>query len=92
MAMSIIWMGMVAAAMIYAALHGTGAALSGAVAAGAKQAVELSLTMAGSLCLWSGFAPISWVWGTLRPRWALPPSAGCRPCPEAVPPPTRPAA
>ncbi len=58
MAMSIIWMGMVAAAMIYAALHGTGAALSGAVAAGAKQAVELSLTMAGSLCLWSGFAAL----------------------------------
>ena len=40
MAMTIIWMGMVAAAMIYAALHGTGAALSGAVAAGADTVIE----------------------------------------------------
>ena len=58
MAMSWIWMGMVAAAMAYAALHGTGPALSGAVAAGTKQAVELGLSIAGSLCLWSGFAAL----------------------------------
>ncbi|MBQ1590038.1 MAG: spore maturation protein A, partial [Oscillospiraceae bacterium] len=71
MAMTIIWMGMVAAAMIYAALHGTGAALSGAVAAGAKQAVELSLTMAGSLCLWSGFAALLRAGGLQRRLAAL---------------------
>lgn len=71
MAMTIIWMGMVAAAMIYAALHGTGTALSGAVAAGAKQAVELSLTMAGSLCLWSGFAALLRAGGLQRRLAAL---------------------
>ena len=56
--MAWIWTGMVALSLFCAALTGQGDALAGALAQGGKRAVELGLTLAGSLCLWSGFAEL----------------------------------
>lgn len=54
MAMAWVWTGMVAVSVIYGALNGTIAAVGDAALEGAGAAVELCLTMAGILCLWSG--------------------------------------
>ncbi|MBQ9330487.1 MAG: spore maturation protein A [Oscillibacter sp.] len=54
MALSWIWVGMAATALVFGALHGTMDAVSAAALEGAASAVELSLAMAGTLCLWSG--------------------------------------
>ena len=54
MAMSWIWGGLVLFALISAAVTGRGDALSAAVPQGAQAGVTLALSMAGSLCLWSG--------------------------------------
>ena len=54
MAMSWIWGGLVLFSLISAAVTGHGAALSAAVPQGAQAGVTLALSMAGSLCLWSG--------------------------------------
>ena len=54
MIMSWIWSGMAAAALLAAIVLGNGSALSAAVAEGAQAGVTLALSMAGSVCLWSG--------------------------------------
>lgn len=54
MAMSVIWVCMLALALFCGLLRGD-ADLGRAALAGAGKAVELSLSLAGSLCLWSGF-------------------------------------
>ena len=54
MAMSWIWTGMVLAALVCGALTGNLDAVADAALEGAQSAVELSLSMAGILCLWSG--------------------------------------
>ncbi len=58
MVMGWIWTAMVGLSLFCAALNGRGPALAGALAEGGKQAVELGLLLAGSLCLWSGFAEL----------------------------------
>ena len=54
MAMAWIWTGMVAASVLYGAVNGTIGAVGNAAMEGAGAAVELCLSMAGVMCLWSG--------------------------------------
>ncbi len=56
MAMTWIWLGMCALSIICALVQGNGSALSGALMDGAKSAVTLCLSLAGTICLWSGLA------------------------------------
>ena len=52
--MSWVWTGMVALSIFAAALSGNMAALSAAVPKGAQAGVTLAISMAGSICLWTG--------------------------------------
>lgn len=52
--MTLIWTGMVAVAMVCGVGCGRGAQVASAAVKGAQEAVELALSMAGVLCLWSG--------------------------------------
>lgn len=54
MVMSYIWTGLVAVSLIAAALLGTGAELAAAVPKGAQAGITLAISMAGSICLWTG--------------------------------------
>ena len=54
MAMSWIWTGMVAAAVLAGLAAGRGEAVAAAAVTGAGEAVRLCLSLAGLLCLWSG--------------------------------------
>lgn len=58
MEMSWVWTGMVTASLIFGLLSGNLDAVSGAALEGARTAIELSLSMAGILCLWSGVMEI----------------------------------
>ena len=63
MAMSWIWGGMVILSLLFGAATGRINAVSEAALSGAQNAVELSLSMAGVLCLWSGIMEIMRVCG-----------------------------
>ena len=54
MAMSVIWTGMVVIAVLCGIAQGTGPQVAAAALEGARAAVELCLSMAGVLCLWTG--------------------------------------
>ena len=54
MVMSWIWTGMVAISFIAAVILGNGSALSAAIPKGAQEGILLALSLAGSLCLWTG--------------------------------------
>ena len=54
MAMTWLWTGMVALSQLFGAATGNLGALGGAALDGARSAVELCVTMAGVLCLWTG--------------------------------------
>lgn len=54
MVMSWIWTGIAAVSILCAMLTDSGNALAAAVLQGAQAGVELTVSMAGSLCLWSG--------------------------------------
>lgn len=54
MVMSWIWTGLLAVSLLAAALTGRGSMLSGAIMEGAQAGVTLVISMAGSICLWSG--------------------------------------
>lgn len=54
MVMSWIWTGMVAVAVLASLLLGNGAALSASVIQGAQAGITLVISMAGSICLWTG--------------------------------------
>lgn len=54
MTMTIIWTGMVTSAVVCGLATGRGPAVAAAALEGADAAVELCLSMAGVLCLWSG--------------------------------------
>lgn len=55
MAMAFIWVAITAAAVICGAANGCMATVSAAALDGARAAVELCISLAGVLCLWSGF-------------------------------------
>ena len=54
MVMSWIWTGMVAVSFIAAAILGKVAALSAAIPKGAQEGFVLAVSLAGSICLWTG--------------------------------------
>ena len=54
MTMTVIWSGMVAAAVVCGLITGRGAEVASAAAEGAASAVELSISMLGMVCLWTG--------------------------------------
>lgn len=54
MVMSYIWTGMVAVSVLSALLTGRGTELAAATVSGAQAGVTLAMSLAGSLCLWSG--------------------------------------
>jgi len=54
MVMSWIWTGLLLTSLIFSWLNGNGSALAAAVMQGAQAGVTLAISMAGSLCLWSG--------------------------------------
>lgn len=54
MVMSWIWTGLIALACIGAMITGQGAQLAAATMEGAQAGITLSVSMAGSICLWSG--------------------------------------
>ena len=54
MVMSWVWTGMVAISILAAALLGNISALSAAVPKGAQAGITLAVSMAGSICLWTG--------------------------------------
>lgn len=54
MVMSYIFTGMVLLSILFAAITGKGAQLAAAVPQGAQAGITLAVTIAGSLCLWSG--------------------------------------
>ena len=54
MAMSLIWTGMIAAAILCALFTGRGEAVAAAALEGASAGVDLCLSMVGVLCLWMG--------------------------------------
>lgn len=54
MVMSHIWLGAVALSILSAWISGTGSALGASVLRGAGEGVTLGISLAGSVCLWSG--------------------------------------
>lgn len=54
MVMSYVWALLVGASVVCAAVTGQMGALSGAVMQGAQSGITLSVSIAGSLCLWAG--------------------------------------
>ena len=52
--MSMLWTGMVAAAILCGLATGRGPEVAAAAMEGARAAVDLCLSIAGMLCLWSG--------------------------------------
>ena len=56
--MAWVWTGMVTLSLIFGLLSGNLDAVASAALEGARSAVELSLSMAGVLCLWSGVMEI----------------------------------
>ncbi len=58
MGMAWVWTGMVALSLVFGVLSGNLDAVSNAALEGARSAVELSISMAGILCLWSGVMEI----------------------------------
>ena len=52
--MAWIWTGMVVLSLIFGVLSGNLNAVASAAMAGAQSAIDLSVSMAGMLCLWSG--------------------------------------
>ena len=71
MAMSYIWSGLVILSFLWGFFHGNPSAVAAAALDGAQSALELSLSMAGILCLWSGVMEILNVCGLSRRIAAL---------------------
>ena len=63
MAMTWVWCGMVLLSLLFGLLTGRLDAVANAALTGAQSAVELSLSMGGVLCLWSGIMEIMNVCG-----------------------------
>ncbi len=54
MLMSWVWTGMITISVICAFLQGKGGALAGAITQGAQSGIKLAISIAGSICLWTG--------------------------------------
>ena len=58
MVMSWIFTGLIGISLIFSVFTGSGSALAGAVPEGAQKGVTLAVSLAGSICLWSGLGKI----------------------------------
>ena len=58
MVMSWIWTGILVISIIFSLISGSISAVSGAILSGAQAGVSLALSMAGTICLWSGVAEV----------------------------------
>lgn len=58
MVMSWIWTGIAGISIVCAILNGSGGILAAAIMQGAQAGVGLGISMAGSICLWSGLAAV----------------------------------
>lgn len=58
MAMSWIFLGILALSLLSALLTGNGSALAAATAEGAKDGIGLAISLAGSICLWTGVGAV----------------------------------
>lgn len=58
MAMASVWSGLLVISVIFGILHGNIEAVSEAAISGARSAVELCISMAGTICLWNGIMEI----------------------------------
>lgn len=74
MVLSVIWCGIVAISILFSLLLGNGSALAAAIPSGAQSAVTLAISMAGSICLWTGVGKLMekagaahWISVLLRP-------------------------
>lgn len=54
MVMSWIWVGILLLSVVFASITGNGSQLAAAVGQGAGNAITLIISLAGSMCLWSG--------------------------------------
>lgn len=54
MVMSWIWAGIVLISLLFSSLQGTAGEVSAAVAKGSQAGITLAISMAGSICLWTG--------------------------------------
>ena len=66
MAMTWIWTGMVMLSLVFGILSGNLDEVANAAMAGAQSAIDLSVSMAGMLCLWSGIMEVMNVCGLSR--------------------------
>ena len=58
MVMSYIWVGILGVSILAAVLLGRGSEIAAAIPQGAQAGVQLAISMAGSLCLWSGVGKV----------------------------------
>ncbi len=58
MVMSWIFTGLLAIALIFSLISGTGSALAAAIPTGAQAGITLVISMAGSVCLWTGLGTL----------------------------------
>ena len=56
--MSWLWTGLLVVSVVASMILGNGAALAAAVPKGAQAGLELAISLAGSLCLWSGIGKL----------------------------------
>lgn len=63
MVMSWIWTGLAAVSILCSLRSGSGSALAAATLQGAQAGVELGISMAGAICLWSGVGKLMEVTG-----------------------------
>lgn len=63
MAMAWVWTGMVVLSLVFGILTGNLDAVADAALEGARSAIDLSISMAGIMCLWSGVMEIMHVCG-----------------------------
>lgn len=54
MAMSVVWVGMITVSLLCGLVTGKGEAVASAAVTGAADAVQLCISMAGLMCLWTG--------------------------------------
>ena len=66
MAMSWIWTGFLSVSILCSILTGRGDALAASVLQGAQAGITLAISIAGSLCLWSGVGKLLTVCGITR--------------------------
>ncbi len=72
--MSLLWLSLLALAVVFSILTGQTGSAGAALLAGAKEGAALTLALAGPLCLWSGFSALTEVNG-----WSRALAAGLRP-------------